>query len=80
MTSSLVVPMVVALSCSALAQEQSVRVMPDDVVWKDNPAPARHPHHAWTEDGEAILQVQLIGPGGIDYIKPADDRRKSYLA
>jgi len=146
----LVMLTVVALSCSALAQEQSVRVMPDDVMWKDNPAfpkgvkiatlvgdptkagdavvlrikfpahfqmpphthpyaevvtvisgnigsshgekfekagglmqpgalwvyPARHPHYAWTEDGEAILQVQFIGPGGIDYINPADDPRK----
>jgi len=42
--------------------------------------PERHPHYAWTEDGEAILQVQLICPGGIDYSNPADDPRKSYLA
>jgi len=38
MKSSLVMLAVVAFSCSALAQEQSVRVMPDDVVWKDNAA------------------------------------------
>ena len=25
---------------------------------------------------EAILQVQFVGPGGIDYINPADDPRK----
>jgi hypothetical protein len=25
---------------------------------------------------EAILQVQFTGPGGIDYINPADDPRK----
>ena len=25
---------------------------------------------------EAIIQVQFIGPGGIDYSNPADDPRK----
>ena len=30
----------------------------------------------WTGDEQAILQVQFIGPGGIDYINPADDPRK----
>ena len=39
--------------------------------------PAKHAHFAWTENEEAILQVQFIGPGGIDYINPADDPRKS---
>jgi quercetin dioxygenase-like cupin family protein len=38
--------------------------------------PAKHAHYAWTEDEGAILQVQFIGPGGIDYINPADDPRK----
>ena len=38
--------------------------------------PAKHPHYAWTEKKEAILQVQFTGPGGIDYINPADDPRK----
>ena len=38
--------------------------------------PARHAHYAWTENEQAILQVQFIGPGGIDYINPADDPRK----
>ena len=38
--------------------------------------PAKHPHYAWTGNEEAILQVQFIGPGGIDYINPADDPRK----
>jgi quercetin dioxygenase-like cupin family protein len=38
--------------------------------------PAKHAHYAWTGDGEAILQVQYIGPGGIDYVNPADDPRK----
>jgi quercetin dioxygenase-like cupin family protein len=39
--------------------------------------PARHAHYAWTGNEEAILQVQFIGPGGIDYINPADDPRKN---
>src|SRR5690348_7410471 len=39
--------------------------------------PARHAHYAWTGNQEAILQVQFIGPGGIDYINPADDPRKN---
>jgi quercetin dioxygenase-like cupin family protein len=38
--------------------------------------PAKHAHYAWTENEEAILQVQFIGPGGIDYINPADDPRR----
>jgi quercetin dioxygenase-like cupin family protein len=38
--------------------------------------PAKHPHFAWTENEEGILQVQFVGPGGIDYINPADDPRK----
>ena len=38
--------------------------------------PARHAHYAWTENEEAILQVQFTGPGGITYINPADDPRK----
>src|SRR5712691_2807343 len=38
--------------------------------------PAKHAHYAWTENEEAILQVQFIGPGGIHYINPADDPRK----
>ena len=28
--------------------------------------PAKHPHYAWTENEEAVLQVQFTGPGGID--------------
>ena len=39
--------------------------------------PARHAHFAWTGNEEAILPVQFIGPGGIDYINPADDPRKN---
>ena len=38
--------------------------------------PAKHAHYAWTGNEEAILQVQFTGPGGIDYINPADDPRK----
>jgi quercetin dioxygenase-like cupin family protein len=38
--------------------------------------PAKHAHYAWTGNEEAILQVQFTGPGGIDYISPADDPRK----
>jgi quercetin dioxygenase-like cupin family protein len=39
--------------------------------------PAKHAHYAWTGNEEAILQVQFTGPGGIDYINPADDPRKN---
>jgi quercetin dioxygenase-like cupin family protein len=38
--------------------------------------PAKHPHYVWTTTEEAILQVQFTGPGGIDFINPADDPRK----
>jgi quercetin dioxygenase-like cupin family protein len=38
-----------------------------------NPA---HAHFVWTGNEEAIVQVQFVGPGGIDYINPADDPRK----
>jgi quercetin dioxygenase-like cupin family protein len=38
--------------------------------------PAKHAHYVWTGNEEGILQVQFIGPGGIDYINPADDPRK----
>jgi quercetin dioxygenase-like cupin family protein len=38
--------------------------------------PVRQPHFVWTENEEAIVQVQFIGPGGIDYINQADDPRK----
>jgi hypothetical protein len=37
--------------------------------------PAKHPHYAWTGNEEAIVQIQYIGPAGIDYINPADDPR-----
>lgn len=38
--------------------------------------PAKHAHYVWTGNKGAILQIQFIGPGGIDYINPADDPRK----
>ena len=38
--------------------------------------PANHPHYAWTGNQEAIIQIQYLGPAGIDYINPADDPRK----
>ncbi len=38
--------------------------------------PAKHAHYAWTGNAPAIVQVQFTGPGGIDYIDPADDPRK----
>jgi quercetin dioxygenase-like cupin family protein len=38
--------------------------------------PARHAHYAWTGPEEAVLQVQFTGPGGIDYVNPADDPRR----
>ena len=38
--------------------------------------PAKHAHYAWTANEESVLQVQFTGPGGIDYINPADDPRK----
>src|SRR5204863_3561575 len=140
----------IALSVPAIAQNTELRVMPDTLVWKDNPAfpkgvqiatvvgdptkagevvvlrikfppnfqmpphthpysevviiisgnigtshgetlekkgellkpgslwvyPEKHPHYAWTANEEGILQVQFVGPGGIDYVNPADDTRK----
>lgn len=38
--------------------------------------PAKHAHYVWTGNEEAIIQVQFTGPGGIDYLNPADDPRK----
>ena len=38
--------------------------------------PAKHAHYVWTGKEGAIIQVQFVGPGGIDYINPADDPRK----
>jgi hypothetical protein len=41
--------------------------------------PAKHAHYVWTGNEEAIIQVQFIGLGGIDYINPADDPRDGPL-
>jgi quercetin dioxygenase-like cupin family protein len=38
--------------------------------------PAKHAHYVWTGNEEAVVQVQFVGPGGIDYVNPADDPRK----
>jgi quercetin dioxygenase-like cupin family protein len=38
--------------------------------------PAKHAHYVWTTTEETIVQVQFTGPGGIDFINPADDPRK----
>jgi quercetin dioxygenase-like cupin family protein len=38
--------------------------------------PARNPHYVVTGAEEAIIQVQFVGPGVIDYLNPADDPRK----
>jgi len=38
--------------------------------------PAKHAHYVWTGGQPAIIQIQFTGPGGIDYINPADDPRK----
>jgi hypothetical protein len=42
--------------------------------------PAKHAHYAWTGNEESVLQVQFTGPGGIDYVNPADDPRKKSSA
>jgi quercetin dioxygenase-like cupin family protein len=39
--------------------------------------PAKHAHYGWTTNEGAVVQGQAIGPGGIDYINPADDPRKT---
>ena len=38
--------------------------------------PARHAHYGWTGNEEVVIQIQFTGPGGIDYVNPADDPRK----
>ena len=38
--------------------------------------PAKHAHYVWTGNEPAIVQLQFIGPVGIDYINPTDDPRK----
>lgn len=36
----------------------------------------KHPHYVWTTNEETIVQVQFTGPGGIEFVNPADDPRK----
>jgi quercetin dioxygenase-like cupin family protein len=38
--------------------------------------PAKHPHYVWTTNEETIVQIVFTGPGGIEFIDPADDPRK----
>ena len=38
--------------------------------------PGKHPHYVWTTNEETIVQVQFTGPGGIEFVNPADDPRK----
>lgn len=38
--------------------------------------PAKHAHYVWTTNEETIVQVQFTGPGGIDFVNPAEDPRK----
>lgn len=35
-----------------------------------------HAHYVWTTNEETIVQIQFTGPGGINFINPADDPRK----
>ena len=41
-----------------------------------NATPAKTVHFVWTGSEEALVQIQFTGPGGIDFINPADDPRK----
>ena len=36
----------------------------------------KHAHYGWTTDDGAVVQVEAIGPAGIDYINLADDPRE----
>jgi hypothetical protein len=38
--------------------------------------PAYHPDYVWATTEEAIVPVQFPGPGGINFINPADDPHK----
>ena len=38
--------------------------------------PANQAHFVWTENEEAIAQVQFVGPFSINYVDPEDDPRK----
>jgi len=41
-----------------------------------NAVPAKLSHYVWTGNEGATLQIQFTGPGGINFINPADDPRK----
>lgn len=41
-----------------------------------NATPAKTVHFVWTGDGEAVVQIQFTGPGGIEFPNSADDPRK----
>lgn len=41
-----------------------------------NATPAKTVHFVWTGDGEAVVQIQFTGPGGIEFLNPSDDPRK----
>jgi quercetin dioxygenase-like cupin family protein len=41
-----------------------------------NATPAKTVHFVWTGTEEAVVQIQFTGPGGIDFVNPADDPRK----
>ena len=38
--------------------------------------PKGHPHYVWTTNEETVVQIYFTGPGGIEFINPADDPRK----
>jgi len=38
--------------------------------------PAKRSHYIWTDNEETIVQVQFVGPFGIDYVNPSDDPRQ----
>ncbi|MBN3786177.1 cupin domain-containing protein [Burkholderia sp. Ac-20353] len=37
--------------------------------------PPGHAHYVWTGSEPATIQVEYVGPGGINFINPADDPR-----
>lgn len=38
--------------------------------------PGKHAHYVWTTNEEVVVQINFTGPGGINFINPADDPRK----
>jgi hypothetical protein len=41
-----------------------------------NMVPAKQAHFVWTENEEAIIQIQYTGPRDITFVNPVDDPRK----